>query len=200
MGGVPDERLVDEGIVIVHYDLPVPRRRLINNNDISNDNELRRLMARWRTWYDWATGLLRKMGYPIGYSVVLTDARRLKEVYDASERVKKRYLKLKGLDKWSILPDENRIKIGIVRFRPATDEDFKALEVMFRDYLRESLETIKDYIIKKLKVERKDPKDVNRRVREMLKRLKEQDRFKLLERDEELRKLLALIDILTAEA
>jgi len=197
MGGVPDERLVDEGVVIVHYDLPVPRRRLASDD---NDNyELKRLMARWRTWYDWATELLRKMGYPIGYSVVLTDAQRLKEVYDAGEKVRERYLKLKGLDKWNALPDEDRIKIGIVRFKPATTEDFKALEVMFRGYLKESLETVKDYIVKKLKVEKKDPRDVNRRVREMLRRLREQDRFRLLERDEELKELLGLIDILTTE-
>jgi len=197
MGGVPDERLVDEGVVIVHYDLPVPRRRLVSDN---NDNgEAKLLLARWRTWYDWATELLRKMGYPIGYSVVLTDAQRLKEVYDASEKVRERYLKLKGLDKWDVLPDEDRIKIGIVRFKPATTEDFKILEVMFRDYLKESLETVKDYIVKKLKVEKKDPRDVNRRVREMLRRLREQDRFRLLERDEELKELLGLIDILTTE-
>jgi len=33
----------------------------------------------------------------------------------------------------------------------------------------------------------------------MLRRLREQDRFKLLERDEELKELLGLIDILTTE-
>ena len=77
--------------------------------------------------------------------------------------------------------------------------DYKVLEQMFRDHLKKSLETIKDYIIKKLKEERKDPKEVNLKVREMLKRLRKQDRFELLEKDTELKKLLDLIDVLTVE-
>ncbi|RLF21369.1 MAG: hypothetical protein DRN15_11320 [Thermoprotei archaeon] len=199
MGGVP-ENLVDENVVIVHYDLPVPKsraRQLVNNDP--NDRELRLLLAKWRTWYDWATETLRSLGYPIGYSVIIADVERLKTVHEVSERVKERYQKLKNMDKWGLLPSESKIRIGVVRFRPASSEDLKTLEVMFKDYLKDSLETIKDYIIRKLKAEKKDPKDVNRRVREMLRRLKKQDRFRLLEHDPELKKLLALIDVITTE-
>ncbi|RLF23134.1 MAG: hypothetical protein DRN15_07300 [Thermoprotei archaeon] len=199
MGGVP-ENLVDENIIIIHYDLPVPRskvRQLANNDP--NDRELRRLLARWRTWYDWATETLRNLGYPIGYSVIIADVERLKTVHEVSERVREKYQKLKDMDKWGLLPSEDKVRIGVVRFKPASNEDLKTLEAMFKNYLRDSLETIKDYIIRKLKVEKKDPKDINRRVREMIKRLKEQDRFRLLERDPELKKLLGLIDILTIE-
>ena len=83
------------------------------------------------------------------------------------------------------------------RGKPATKDDLKGLEAMFRSYLKESLETIKDYIVKKLKEEKKDPKEVSMRVRRMVKRLRKQDCFKLLERDEELRKLIEVLDILT---
>jgi len=39
------------------------------------------------------------------------------------------------------------------------------------------------------------PRKVNLKVREMLRRLRKQDKFKLLEKDIEFKKLLSLIDI-----
>jgi len=199
MGGVPErvieEKLIDEGIVVVHYDLPIPRKG--NNNNNNADKEMSLLITKWRSWYDWATRSLRSIGYPIGYSVVLTDISTIKNVYVLSEKIRERYNKLKSQDKWGVLPSESSIKIGIVKFKPATKDDLKGLEAMFRSYLKESLETIKDYIVKKLKEEKKDPKEVSMRVRRMVKRLRKQDCFKLLERDEELRKLIEVLDILT---
>jgi len=204
MGGVPEkvieEKLIDEGIVVVHYDLPIPRKGSDNNNtNNSNDRnkEVSLLLTKWRSWYDWATRSLRSIGYPIGYSVVLTDVNSIKNVYVLSEKIRERYVKLKNQDRWGILPSENSIRIGVVKFKPATRDDLKGLEAMFRSYLKESLETIKDYIVKKLKEEKKDPKDVSMRVRRMVKRLKKQDCFNLLERDEELKKLIEVLDILT---
>jgi len=201
MGGVPEkvieEKLIDDGIVVVHYDLPIPRKGNNNNNNNNADKEMSLLITKWRSWYDWATRSLRSIGYPIGYSVVLTDISTIKNVYAISEKIRERYNKLKSQDKWGVLPSESSIKIGIVKFKPATKDDLKGLEAMFRSYLKESLETIKDYIVKKLKEEKKDPKEVSMRVRRMVKRLRKQDCFKLLERDEELRKLIEVLDILT---
>ena len=193
MGGNPDVREIDESLIVIHYDLPVPRRKNESNGT------LRRLYSKWRTWYDYSCEKLRSLGYPIGYSVIIANSEALPEVLKVSELIKEKYRRLKFYDNDGILPPESKIRIGIVKFKPASKEDYKILEEMFREYLKESLETIKDYIIKKLKEERKDPKEVNLKVREMLKRLKRQDRFGLLERDAELKKLLDLIDVLTVE-
>ena len=193
MGGSPDVREIDESLIVVHYDLPVPRKK----ND--SNGTLKRLYSKWRTWYDSSCEKLRSLGYPIGYSVIIVDFKTLPEVLKVSELIREKYRRLKLYDNDGVLPPESKIRIGIVRVKPYAKEDYKILEQMFRDYLKESLETIKDYIIKKLKEEKKDPKEVNLKVREMLKRLRKQDKFGLLEKDAELKKLLDLIDVLTVE-
>ncbi len=142
-------------------------RRSKNNNDT-----LKRLYSKWRTWYDSSCEKLRSLGYPIGYSVIIADSKILPEVLKVGELIREKYRRLKLYDNDGILPPESKIRIGVVKFKPASKEDYKILEEMFRDYLKESLETIKDYIIKKLKEEKKDPKEVNLKVREMLKRLR----------------------------
>jgi len=73
----------------------------------------------------------------------------------------------------------------------------QALISMFKSYLKESLLTIKQYIVKNLIDDSKDLREINVKVQEMLRKLREQDKYKLLESDKELKKLLLLIDVLT---
>jgi len=191
MGGAPELREIGEDIIVVHYDLPVPRKISENNGSV------KRLISKWRSWYDSSTKALREIGYPIGYSVIVTSNENLKLVYEVASKVRDYYSKLKERDQWNLLPSIERVKIGILRFKPASKEDMQALISMFKEYLKESLLTIKEYIVKKLRDENQDPEEVNARVREMLRKLREQDKYKLLESDKELNKLLLLIEVLT---
>jgi len=114
MGGAPEVKELEENIIGVHYDLPVPG----NNN--SDNSETKRLISKWRTWYDKSTKMLRELGYPIGYSIIVTNSDNLKMVYDVASRIRDTYSKLKERDKCNVLPSPDRIKIGVIRFKPAT--------------------------------------------------------------------------------
>jgi len=141
--------------------------------------------------------MLRGLGYLVGYSVIITNSDNLKLIYEVVGRIKDTYCKLKERDKCNVLLSPSRIKIGVIRFRPATREDMQTLISMFKEYLKESLLTIKQYIVRNLMDESKDLREINVKVQEMLRKLREQDKYKLLESDKELRKLLLLIDVLT---
>ena len=164
-------REVEEGLCLLVYDLPYDPRN-------------RRLV----TWYKWACSVLRHLGYPIQYSVVLLPISKVDEVEKAVDRV------IRKLE-WNGLKDYiPQVDVKVIRFSPKEREDLEALIDLFKSCLKESMEYAKREAMRKLKEE--DYSKVREYLQKILRNLKRQDALKLIERDEELKSLYASLSTL----
>ena len=162
---------IQQGFVLLVYDLPYDRKL--------------------KSWYDWASSKLRALGYPIQFSVILMPEDRVKEALIVVDKVKKK-LEWNGFKKYIPYVD-----VRIIRFSARSREDAKMLLDLFREILRDTMKYAKEEALRKLK-EGEDYSKVKAYLQKIMKRIKRQDALKLIERDEELKKLYASLTVLAA--
>ena len=165
---------LQEGFVLLVYDLPY----------YDKDRFL-------KSWYDWATGRLRSLGYPVQYSVVLLPENRVKEALETVEAIKRKL-------EWN----GNRhlvqyVNIRIIRFSTKSVEDAKALLDLFKESLKETLKYAKEEALKRLR-EGGDYEKTRKYLQKIVRKLQRQDALRLLQRDPELRQLYASLRVLQA--
>jgi len=184
---------IEDGIALLIYDLPSPRQGF---NGASNERS--EVYRAWKKWYEKVAERLSNLGYKIQYSVVIVPYNEgtLKEVEAVRQYADWSLKKLWSIDKEGIIPRRSA-DIKLIVFKPSSKQDAEELIGVFKAALKESLEHLRDLI--KAWLREKKPKEyMESKTREFLKRIASQDKLNLLERDEELKKLLAEIDVLSS--
>jgi len=163
---------IEEGFALLVYDLPYDPR---NSKLVS--------------WYKWACSVLRFLGYPIQYSVVLLPVSKIGDAKRVIDKIVKK-LEWNGLKSYTQYVD-----VKIIRFTPKGKEDVTMLIELFKECLRDTMEYAKREAVKKLR-EGEDYRRVREYLRKILSRLRKQDALKLIQYDEELKRLYASLSTL----
>jgi len=174
-------RELESGIAMLVYDVPYPPSK----------GEVKKLRP-WYSWYDWSTSLLRSLGYPIQYSVVLIEETRIEAVKEAVKKIEEKRQKLNESG-FSIPPP----RVSVIRFSTKTREDAETLLTVIKEGLKTTLEAFVDDIKRQLE-EGRDRTKLQKRVRAFIKKIRRQDFLELLLRDPEIRNLVLQLEILTA--
>ena len=178
-------RELEQGVALLVYDVPWPPR--------PKDKSERKQLSPWFSWYDWATSMLRTLGYPLQYSVVLIDEARVGEVEEAVRRIEDKRRSLNRAFGLDIPPP----RVSVIRFSLKGREDAEALLAIVREGLKATLQAFIEDIERQLR-EGKDRTKVQERVKAFVGKLQRQDFLNLLLRDPELRNLVLQLEILTA--
>ncbi|RLE91592.1 MAG: hypothetical protein DRN04_12440 [Thermoprotei archaeon] len=175
-------RELEDGVALLIYDIPYPPA-----------DKNRKELAPWYSWYDWSTGKLRSCGYPLQYSVVLVEEKRIPEIEKLVEQIESKRKNINKTFKLKI-PKAN---INIIRFRVKDKTSAEALFNIIKSILIESMKTLIEDIEEQLK-EGKDKTKLQKRTKEFIARLRKQDFLNLLIKDPDVRKLLLQLEILVA--
>jgi len=199
LDGVLEE--ISDGVLLLIYDLPTeePVKTLMRNNHLSprERGEAEFLAQRMRAWYKWAVSRLRWLGYPLQLSVVQLSKSSLPTAKRTIDYVLRRFELATRYDRWGLYRDR-RPDIKIIRLKPEREEDAKTLLDVARETLKGILLDLREDILRRLREEKQDPVDVYTRTKNVLRKVREMDGYRLLERDEELRGILASIEMLLA--
>lgn len=173
---------LESGVALLVYDIPYPPKGCDAKK-----------FRPWFSWYDWAASKLRALGYPIQYSVILiaeskmAHVRKLVDLIDDKRQALNRVF---GLN----IP---RASVNVIRFKAKTRDDTEALLGLIRQGLKATLQAFVEDIEAQIR-SGKDKTSMQRRVRDFMKKLKNQDFLNLLLKDPELRSLMLQLEILTA--
>ena len=184
MSKTVEARLIKElesNLALLVYDIPYPPK------------VARKDFTPWFSWYDWSTRMLRCMGYPLQYSVVIIDEGSIEKVKDAIRRIEDKRKSINRNFKLDI-PEPN---IRVVRFNLKTKADAEVLLEIIRKGLKQTLEAFIDDVEKQLR-DGKDRTRLQERIKKFLKKLRSQDFLDLMIKDPELRSLILQLEILTA--
>ena len=185
---------IEDGVALLIYDLPSPRQGFNGVNDRKTSGVYRA----WKSWYEKVSDRLSSLGYKIQYSVVMVpyNEKTIKEVEALKQYADYSLKKLWDIDRDGVIP-RRQADIKLIVFKPSSRQDAEALLSVFKATLKESLEHLRDLIKAWLK-EKKPKEYMESKTREYLKKVRGQDKLNLLERDQELKQLLAEIDVLSS--
>jgi hypothetical protein len=185
---------LEDGLGLVIYDLPTPPIK--PPKEEKEGEEVVKIWKAWKRWYDEISTKLSKLGYKLQYSVTVVPVKEetLKEFESIRQYAIETLEKLWESDHLNLIP-RKRPDIKLVQFKPSSPKDSELFVQLFKQYLFDSLKHLRDMLLAWVK--EKPAEYVERKTREYLTKLREQDKLGLLDKDEELRKLLAEIDVLS---
>jgi len=173
---------LEDGVCLLVYDVSYPPKGC----DVKK-------FRPWFSWYDWATSKLRKMGYPLQYSVVIIPEDKIPDVEKAVAEIEEKRRKVAEALNVHI----PRANVSVIRFQLKTKEDAEALLAIIREGLKAVIRAFVEDIERQLR-EGRDRTKLQKRVREFVRKIKSQDFLNLCIKDAELRNLMLQIEILTA--
>jgi hypothetical protein len=194
VGGRESESIykLEDGLGLIVYDLPAPSEKVGKNGN----TEVAKILKAWKSWYDEISNKLNRLGYKLQYSVTVVPIKEetLKEFESIRQYAIESLEKLWEIDRLKLIP-RKRPDIKLVQFKPSSPKDSELFVQLFKQYLFDSLKHLRDLLLAWVK--EKPAEYVERKTREYLAKLREQDKLGLLDKDEELKKLLAEIDVLS---
>lgn len=185
---------LEDGLGLIVYDLPTPPIK--PPKGAREDDEVVKIWKAWKRWYDEIATKLSKLGYKLQYSVTVVPIKEetLKEFESIRQYAIESLEKLWNADNLKLIP-RKRPDIKLVQFKPSSPKDSELFVQLFKQYLFDSLRHLRDLLLAWVK--EKPAEYIERKTREYLTRLREQDKLGLLDKDDELKKLLVEIDVLS---